>query len=123
MKPIGIPRDAISPNGFFLEAIVNSATGSRHQQITPPGESTSGYRCFSALCPSRILMFTCIVYILAQQGGAFAGSPWELPPRAPTDPYVRNSRIRLVKSGLSLPDGIPSGRLARVAAESAGAPR
>ena len=28
MKPIGTPRDAIRPNGFFVEAIVNSATGS-----------------------------------------------------------------------------------------------
>jgi hypothetical protein len=27
MKPIGIPRDAIRPNGFFVKAIVNSATG------------------------------------------------------------------------------------------------
>jgi hypothetical protein len=29
MKPIGTPRDAIRPNGFFVEAIVNSATGSK----------------------------------------------------------------------------------------------
>jgi hypothetical protein len=28
-KPLGIPRDAISPNGFFVEAIVNCATGSK----------------------------------------------------------------------------------------------
>jgi hypothetical protein len=27
MKPLGTPRDAIKPNGFFVEAIVNSATG------------------------------------------------------------------------------------------------
>jgi hypothetical protein len=29
MKPIGTPRDAIRPNGYFVEAIVNSATGSK----------------------------------------------------------------------------------------------
>ena len=29
MKPVGTPRDAIRPNGFFLEAIVNSAIGSK----------------------------------------------------------------------------------------------
>jgi hypothetical protein len=29
MKPIGTPRDAIRPNGFFVEAIVKSATGSK----------------------------------------------------------------------------------------------
>jgi hypothetical protein len=28
MKPIGTPKDAIRPNEFFLEAIVNSAIGS-----------------------------------------------------------------------------------------------
>jgi hypothetical protein len=28
MKSLGTPRDAIRPNGFFVEAIVNSATGS-----------------------------------------------------------------------------------------------
>ncbi len=29
MKAIGIPRDAIRTNGTFVEAIVNSATGSK----------------------------------------------------------------------------------------------
>jgi hypothetical protein len=29
MKPIGTSRDAIRPNGFFVEAIINSATGSK----------------------------------------------------------------------------------------------
>jgi len=29
MKPIETLRDAIRPNGFFVEAIVNSATGSK----------------------------------------------------------------------------------------------
>jgi hypothetical protein len=35
MKPIGIPRDAIRPNGFFVEAIVNSATGSKFVSSFP----------------------------------------------------------------------------------------
>ena len=30
----------------------------------------------------------------------FAGSPWALPPRAPTDPDLPNSGIRLVKLGI-----------------------
>jgi hypothetical protein len=29
MKPFGTLRDAIRPNGFFVEAIVNSAPGSK----------------------------------------------------------------------------------------------
>jgi hypothetical protein len=29
IRPIGTPREAIRPNGFFVEAIVNSATGSK----------------------------------------------------------------------------------------------
>jgi hypothetical protein len=28
IKPIGTPGDAIRPNEFFVEAIINSATGS-----------------------------------------------------------------------------------------------
>ena len=34
---------------------------------------------------------------------AQAGSPWELPPRAPADPDLRNSRIRLVSERVCQP--------------------
>src|SRR5258707_9078378 len=36
VKPIGTPRDAIRPNGFFVEAIVNSATGSKERRAEVP---------------------------------------------------------------------------------------
>jgi hypothetical protein len=41
MKPIGTPRDAIRPNEFFVEAIVNSATGSKESFIEIQARSAS----------------------------------------------------------------------------------
>src|SRR5258708_10092894 len=51
MKPFGIPRDAIRPNGFFAEAIVNSATGSKSFLVlsAPLGASGDGARWLERL--------------------------------------------------------------------------
>ena len=42
MKPIGTPGDAIRPNEFFLEAIVDSATGSKKAIEVRQGAKRSG---------------------------------------------------------------------------------
>jgi hypothetical protein len=55
MKPIGTPRDAIRPNGFFVEAIVNSATGSKESFIEIPARG-AGIGLFDSLAWRRGLV-------------------------------------------------------------------
>jgi hypothetical protein len=44
MKPFEAPRDAIRSNGFFVEAIVNSATGSKELLLSIAGGTAQMFK-------------------------------------------------------------------------------